>query len=160
MLKQVFIVFLCLISFKGVGIEIKLFADSEDLYFVLANKSDSPFDAAKVLLLGDCEYFANICLRIVDEQKKEVRILARPMRFDHEFKKRMIIEQNQLYGFRKSKNEVIRRFGLKNGCYQVSLIYQDKKHDLIAESEPTLLAVSKGKAVGECDTSFGSKLKP
>lgn len=160
MLKVYCFILFFLVPLKALALQVKLTADDSDFYFILINKTNIQIDIAKRLILGDCEYFANICMKVVNEDKKVVKILAGTMDFDHSFKDRIILTPSKLYGVKKNKNKVIRRYGLKNGCYQVSLIYQDKKHDLIAESESIPLAVAEGKAIAECDTSFWSKFTP
>ena len=152
MLKHYLLILLLLMPQNGLALEAKLFDDKTKFYFVLTNESESTIEVAESLVLGHCDYFANICLRVVDGQMNEIVILAKPMNFDIQFKKRVKVRPAAIYGISTSKQTVIKRYGLKSGCFLVSLIYQDKKLKIVVESPPITFGVIDSKAInkGQC----------
>lgn len=147
MLKIYFFILLFLISANCAALDTRLQAHKSDFHFILTNNTNESIDIAAQLILGDCKHFANICLNIRNEEGKKIDILAMPMNFDHSFSSRIELLPNRFYGVIRNKNKIARRFGLVDGCYDVSLIYKDRKHKITVESKPIKFAVKNSKAI-------------
>lgn len=127
------IVWLSLIH-SALALEAKAFSGSGGVYLTLTNKSFSTVSVAKDLILGECDSFANICMTIRDRDGSSIEILSRPMNFDHDFKRRVDIEPRGVYGLFVDNQEIIRRFGLSEGCYQLTFTYSDRHADYVVDS--------------------------
>lgn len=130
-----------LICSNAFGLEARLSIEEDSLFLILVNDATTDISISKDFILGECEGFANICLIVTDEEKNELKILSRPMNFDIDFKHRIDLSPAGLFGMRVDTEEVVRRFRLNKGCYEVVFIYTDRKSGVTVTSNTATLIV-------------------